>query len=69
MFSLKIDTNGDYHVRWPSRQSHIVALGAAYVAYESSLPANKQVLAPSLTLVQESLAAAIVSPGCGRVFL
>lgn len=58
MFSVKIDTNGDYHVRWPTRQSQIVALGVAYVAYENSLPANNRVLAPSLTLVQESLAAA-----------
>jgi len=58
MFSLKLDTNGAYQIRWPARQAEIIALGAAYVAYESSLPTIKQVLAPGLTLIEGSLAAA-----------
>lgn len=58
MINVRIDANGPNSLRWPSRQSQIVALGAAYVALESSLPANKQVLAPGLALIQEWLAAA-----------
>ena len=63
MFSLKLDVNGENLIRWPSRQGQIIALGVGYVAHESSLPANKQVLAPSLAMVQESLAAAQAEQG------
>lgn len=58
MVTIKIDANGTYILRWPRAQQGILALGAAYVAHESSLPANKQVLAPPLAMVQEALAAA-----------
>ena len=58
MVTIKIDANGTYILRWPRAQQGILALGAAYVAFESSLPANKQVLAPPLAMIQESLAAA-----------
>ena len=58
MINVRIDANGSYGVRWPSRQGEILGLGAVYAAYESSLPANKQVAAPPLTMIQDSLAAA-----------
>lgn len=58
MITVKLDTTGDYLLRWPSRQADVLALGAAYVAYETSLPSHKQVLAPALTMVQDALAAA-----------
>ena len=63
MVTIKIDANGTYILRWPRAQHEIIALGVGYVAHESSLPANKQVLAPSLAMVQESLAAAQAEQG------
>ncbi len=58
MITVRLDASGDYRVRWPSRQNEIIALGVAYVAYESSLPVIKQMALPSLTLVQDTVAAA-----------
>jgi len=58
MIAIKIDNDGSYIVRWPSRPQTILQLGAAYVAYESSLPTIKQVLTPSLAIIQGALAAA-----------
>lgn len=58
MIMVKMDSGGSYHLRWPKSQSEIIALGAAYVAYESSLPGNKQLAEPSLADVQAMLAAA-----------
>lgn len=58
MLTVRIDANGTYTLKWSRQQAQIIALGVGYVAYESSLPANNRVLAPSLTLVQEALAAA-----------
>lgn len=58
MINVRLDANGGYNVRWPSREAAILALGAAYVAYESSLPVNKQLLLPPLTLMQDTFIAA-----------
>jgi hypothetical protein len=60
MISVRVDTTGNYHLRWPKSQSDIIALGVAYVAYESSLPSNKQLAEPSLTDMQTVLGAAQV---------
>ena len=58
MIAIKIDNDGSYIVRWPSRPQDILQLGAAYVAYEASLPTHKQILTPSLALVQAAVASA-----------
>ena len=58
MLNVRIDASGAYAVIWPRRQSEIINMGLIYVNYESSLPSNKQLLAPPLTLIQTTLAAA-----------
>lgn len=58
MIVVKVDNDGVYLIRWPKRPQDILQLGAAYVAYEESLPANKQILTPALGVMQTALAAA-----------
>lgn len=58
MFSVRIDTKGEFELRWPSIDPNVIALGELYVAHESSQPAEQRVLEPALTMVQATLAQA-----------
>ena len=45
MFSVRIDEDGMYQVRWPSiyREREVLDLAVAYVAWEQSLPEAQRV--------------------------
>lgn len=60
MFSVRIDEDGMYQVRWPSiyREREVLDLAVAYVAREQSLPEAQRVLSPALALIEGVLAAA-----------
>jgi hypothetical protein len=58
MYMLKLDSRSPYNVRWPVSDTAILAMGAAYVARETSLPTEQRVSAPPLSMVQLSLTAA-----------
>ena len=58
MINVRLDYGSSLRMRWPCSDRTIILLGENYVAYESSLPPEEQVLAPSLTLMQTTLTAA-----------
>lgn len=58
MISVMLDYDGAYKVRWPESDRDIIALGQAYVAYETARPPEDQVPAPALATVQATLDAA-----------
>ena len=58
MFTVRLDTKGEFEVRWPSTDSEVITLGELYVAYESSQPVEQQLPSPALASVQAALAQA-----------
>lgn len=60
MFTVRVDCNGTYQVRWPPvyREREVLDLAVAYVAREQSLPEAQRVLSPTLALIEGVLAAA-----------
>ena len=55
MLNIKLDTKSDLSVKWPLHDPNILALGAAYVAYESSLTAPQQLKDIPLVMMQTAL--------------
>lgn len=55
MVVVKLDALGSKQVRFPRTDPKVLALGEAYVAKESALPAAERVQTPSLALVQAKL--------------
>ncbi|HRQ37860.1 MAG TPA: hypothetical protein PLD25_08100 [Chloroflexota bacterium] len=49
---VRLDYKGAYQVKWPRSDADILALGQAYIAHETSLPAAERVAAPSLAEVE-----------------
>lgn len=66
MLSLRLDPTGLLSVRWPRSYRAVVALGEAYVAYESSLPPAEQLQDIPLTAVQTALADAQAAIAAAR---
>jgi hypothetical protein len=58
MLNIKLDTKSDLSVKWPLHDPQILALGAAYVAYESSLTAQLQLKDITLAMMQTALTSA-----------
>lgn len=52
MITVRLDYNGAYQLIWPKRNGDILALGQAYIAQETGLPAAERVPAPSLADVE-----------------
>lgn len=52
MIMVRLDYRGAYQVKWPRSDADVLALGQAYIAQETSLPAAERVAAPSLAEVE-----------------
>lgn len=52
MIMVRLDYRGAYQVKWPRSDADVLALGQAYIAQETSLPAPERVAAPSLAEVE-----------------
>lgn len=52
MINIQLDATGSLSVKWPRKDADILALGTAYLAYESSLPGGQQRQDVSLAVIQ-----------------
>jgi len=53
--NIRWDTQGNLRLVWPKKYSEVMAMAQAFVTYESGLPAQERLAAPSLGVIQGAL--------------
>jgi hypothetical protein len=61
VLSIQNNSSGAFRIRWPKTDAEIIALGEAFIAYESGLSALQQLKDISLTDIQAAHTSALAS--------